>query len=136
MPRGRGKVVIEVSKELRDRIRELAEKHGLLYEDLIWKALDVYTQSNPPVTQGSTQLTQSKVGNTAQSMVGAITQSKKHAPSGPIQVSLWPNDPFWYLIRVGEGLYATEISLNTIQLSKLCNTGLLAEEVCEKAGRL
>ncbi len=75
MPRGRGKVVIEVSKELRDRIRELAEKYGLLYEDLIWKALDVYTRSNPPVTQGSTQLTQSKVGNTTQSMVGAITQS-------------------------------------------------------------
>jgi hypothetical protein len=49
---------------------------------------------------------------------------------------LWPNDPFWYLIRVGEGLYATEISLNTIQLPKLCNTGLLVEEVCEKAGRL
>jgi hypothetical protein len=50
-----------------------------------------------------------------------------------VQVSLWPNDPFWYLIRVGEGLYATEISLNLTQLSKLCTTGLLAEEVCVKA---
>ena len=54
----------------------------------------------------------------------------------PVQVTLWPNDPFWYLIRVGEGLYATEISLNIIQMTKLCNTGLLAAEVCEKAGRL
>jgi hypothetical protein len=57
-------------------------------------------------------------------------------PSGQVQVSLWSNDPFWYLIRVGEGLYATEISLNAMQLSKLCSTGLLAEEVCEKVGRL
>jgi predicted transcriptional regulator len=35
VPRGRGKVTIEVSRELRDRIRELAGKHGLLYEELL-----------------------------------------------------------------------------------------------------
>jgi hypothetical protein len=61
------------------------------------------------------------------------SQADRVTPSGQVQVSLWPNDPFWYLIRVGEGLYATEISLNVIQLSKLCSTGLLAEEVCVKA---
>jgi hypothetical protein len=48
MPRARGKVTIEVSRGLRDRIRELSQKHGLLYEELLWKALD-------PLTQSSTQ---------------------------------------------------------------------------------
>jgi hypothetical protein len=58
VPRGRGKVVIEVSKELRDRIRELSHKYGLLYEELLWKALDTFTQS---ITQSKTQSnTQSK----------------------------------------------------------------------------
>jgi len=72
------------------------------------------------------------------SQADRVTPSPSHRVtlSGQVQVSLWSNDPFWYLIRVGEGLYATEISLNVIQLSKLCSTGLLAEEVCEKAGRL
>jgi hypothetical protein len=45
VPRGRGKVTIEVSRELRDRIRELSQKYGLLYEELLWKALDTLTQS-------------------------------------------------------------------------------------------
>ncbi len=54
MPRGKGKVVMEVSRELRDRIRELAEKHGLLYEELLHKALDAYTQSkSEPHTQSN-----------------------------------------------------------------------------------
>jgi hypothetical protein len=46
MPRARGKVTIEVSRELRDRIRELSQKHGVLYENLLREALDLYTQSN------------------------------------------------------------------------------------------
>jgi hypothetical protein len=67
MPRGRGKVTIEVSRELRDRIRELSHKYGLLYEELLWKAFDTLTQSNTlsntlstkgPITQS---ITQSKV---------------------------------------------------------------------------
>jgi hypothetical protein len=43
MPRGKGKVLIEVSRELRDRIRKLSEKYGLTYEELLWRALDAYT---------------------------------------------------------------------------------------------
>jgi hypothetical protein len=50
-----------------------------------------------------------------------------------VQVTLWQNDPFWHLVRVGEGPHAVEVSLNLVQLTKLCNTGLLAEEVCVKA---
>jgi hypothetical protein len=37
------------------------------------------------------------------------------------------------LIRVGEGFNAIEVSLNRIQMDKLCATGLLVEEVCRKA---
>jgi hypothetical protein len=66
MPRGRGKVVIEVSRELRDRIRELSQKYGLLYEELLWKALDTLTQST----------TQSKGGAFTQSITLSSTQSK------------------------------------------------------------
>jgi hypothetical protein len=55
------------------------------------------------------------------------------APAKPAQVSLWQEDPLWYLIRAGEGPHAVEISLNRLQLTKLCSTGLLAEEVCAKA---
>jgi hypothetical protein len=41
-------------------------------------------------------------------------------------------DYFWWTIRVGEGFNAIEISLNNIQLRKLCQAKLLAQEVCEK----
>jgi predicted transcriptional regulator len=73
VPRGRGKVTIEVSRELRDRIRELSQKYGLLYEELLWKALDTLTQS---ITQSNTlSITQSKGGAFTQSS----TQSKAKA---------------------------------------------------------
>jgi hypothetical protein len=56
MPRARGKVTIEVSRELRDRIRELSQKHGVLYEDLLVEALDLYTRSKEGlITQSNTQ---------------------------------------------------------------------------------
>jgi hypothetical protein len=54
MPRGKGKTVIEVSRELRDRIRELSQKYGVLYEDLLGEALNLYTLSKEGL------LTQSK----------------------------------------------------------------------------
>lgn len=79
VPRGRGKVTIEVSRELRDRIRELSQKHGLLYEELLWKALDAFTQSN---TQSNTQsTTQSKGGAFTLGNTQSITLSKEGAGS-------------------------------------------------------
>jgi hypothetical protein len=59
----------------------------------------------------------------------------KATPSKPVQVTLRQEDPLWILIRAGEGPHAVEISLNRLQLAKLCNAGLLAEEVCAKAPR-
>jgi hypothetical protein len=53
VPRGRGKVTIEVSRGLRDRIRELSQKHGLLYEELLWKALDAFTQNSTRGEEGA-----------------------------------------------------------------------------------
>jgi hypothetical protein len=111
MPRGRGKVTIEVSRELRDRVRELSQRHGVLYEDLLREALDLYAQSK---AQGNTQ---------------SNTQSK--GPPAPVQVRR--SDYMWWTIRVGEGREAIEVSLNTVQLAKLCKAGLLAREVCERA---
>jgi len=108
MPRGRGKVTIEVSRGLRDRIRELSQKHGVLYEDLLREALDLYAMSK----QGL--LTQSN------------TQSK-----GP-QVQVRRRDYMWWTIRVGEGWEAVEVELNTLQIVKLCRARLLAREVCER----
>jgi transposase-like protein len=51
------RITISIDKDVLERIRgltrrhgiavsELAEKHGLLYEELLWRALDAYTQSN------------------------------------------------------------------------------------------
>jgi hypothetical protein len=109
MPRARGKVTIEVSRELRDRIRELSQKHGVLYEDLLGEALDLYAAAKQ----------------------GLLTQSSTQG-RGP-QVQVRKRDYMWWTIRVGEGWEAVEVELNTIQLAKLCKARLLAVEVCERA---
>jgi hypothetical protein len=103
---------VKVRRDFYEELRRLAEERGLSIPALIEEMFKQYTAPS----------------------TGPHTAPSKLQK--PVQVSLWPNDPFWYLIRVGEGLYATEISLNLIQMSKLCATGLLAEEVCEKAERL
>jgi hypothetical protein len=43
VPRAKGTVSIDVSRELRDKIRELSMKLNLSYEELISKALEAYT---------------------------------------------------------------------------------------------
>jgi phosphosulfolactate synthase (CoM biosynthesis protein A) len=109
IPRARGKVVIEVSRELRDRIRELSQKYGVLYEDLLRESLDLYTQSN--------------------------TQSKgwqQDITKAPVHVKR--EDYMRWTIKVGEGFNTIEISLNNMQLEKLCRARLLARVVCKEAG--
>jgi hypothetical protein len=113
MPRGRGKVVIEVSKELRDRIRELSQKYGVLYESLLNEALNLYTQSK----------------------LGEYTQSKgwqQDATKAPVHVKR--EDYMRWTIRVGEGFNTIEISLNNMQLEKLCRARLLPYTVCKEVG--
>jgi len=53
----------------------------------------------------------------------------------PISVKLH-RDQFWFLIRVGRGWDATEISLNLIQAEKLCKTKLLNRSLCLKLAEL
>jgi hypothetical protein len=43
VPRAKGTVSIDVSRELRDKIRELSMKLNLSYEELISKALEAFT---------------------------------------------------------------------------------------------
>jgi hypothetical protein len=43
VPRAKGAVSIDVSRELRDRIRELSVKLNMTYEELISKALEALT---------------------------------------------------------------------------------------------
>jgi hypothetical protein len=110
---------VKVRRGFYEELRRLAEAEGLSVSNLIEEMFKHYTApSNTPSTAPSMP------ARTVPSMV---------TPSKPVQVTLWQNDPFWYLIRVGEGLHAVEISLNSVQLTRLCNTGLLAEEVCVKA---
>jgi hypothetical protein len=53
----------------------------------------------------------------------------------PISVELhW--DQFWFLIRVGRGWDAVEISLNLIQAEKLCRAKLLNRNLCLKMAEL
>jgi hypothetical protein len=102
---------VKVRRDFYEELRRLAEERGLSVPALIEEMFKHYVAPKPR------------------------TDTSPSMPGRRIQVSLWPNNPFWYLVRVGEGLYATEIPLNLMQLTKLCATGLLAEEVCEKAGR-
>jgi hypothetical protein len=107
--------VVKVSDVVYERLMELTRRYNLESPNQLLEKL---------LAEGATL-----------SEADGVTPSKTHrvTPSKQVQVSLWQDDPFWYLIRVGEGFYAAEVSLNTIQMSKLCNTGLLAEEVCRKA---
>ncbi len=121
--RGGGhKRAIEVSEEVYVKLWELARRHNLespgqLLEKLLFEGATL----PPPAVRPQ------------EGKGVAPSQPHRVTPSKPVQVSLWPDDPFWYLIRVGEGLRAIEVSLNLIQMAKLCTTGLLAVEVCEKA---
>jgi hypothetical protein len=111
IPRARGKVLIEVSQGLRDRIKELSQKYGVLYESLLSEALNLYTLSKE----------------------GLPTQSKGlQSDAILVSIRVVKEDYMWWTIRVGEGFNTIEISLNNIQLRKLCQTKLLAKEVCEK----
>jgi hypothetical protein len=56
-------------------------------------------------------------------------------PTSDLSVELhW--DQFWFLIRVGKGWDAVEISLNLVQAEKLCRAKLLNRNLCLKLAEL
>jgi hypothetical protein len=100
MPRARDKVTIEVSRELRDRIRELSQKYGVLYESLLSEALNLYTLSKEGLfTQGNTQ---------------SISQQEQ--PKTKVEVAM--RDYFWWTIRVGEGWNTIETQYRSRNYAK------------------
>jgi hypothetical protein len=108
MPKAKGRVFIEISEALRDKMRELSAKHNLTYEELLSKALQSFTQGH---TLGISQQEQLK------------------------KVEVTKRDYFWWTIKAGEGWNAIEVTLNNIQITKLCQSRLLVREVCEKLER-
>jgi hypothetical protein len=104
--------VVKVSDTVYERLVELIRRYNLESPNQLLEKL---------LTEGVTLLE-----------AGGVTPSKTHRVT-PSKVEVRKRDYFWWTIKVGEGWDAVETDLNTIQLSKLCNTGLLAEEVCRKA---
>jgi hypothetical protein len=96
------KHTIKVSEDVYRRLLELTRKHNLESPNQLLERL----------------------------LAHGVTPSESDRVTPSVEVRR--GDYFWWTIRVGEGLYATEISLNSIQLRKLCQAKLLAIEVCEK----
>jgi hypothetical protein len=117
------KHAIKVSEEVYRRLLELARKHNLespnqLLERLL--AHGVTLSDSDGVTPSVQQAHQNK----------GVTPSQPNRVTPSVEVRR--RDYFWWTIRVGDGWNAIEVSLNNIQLSKLCQAKLLAVEVCEK----
>jgi hypothetical protein len=126
---------VKVRRGFYEELRRLAEGRGLSVPALIEEVFKRCAAPSTATYTGPSIPARAAPGNppSAAPSTPARTDPSKATPSKPAQVSLWQEDPLWYLIRVGEGPHAVEISLNRLQLAKLCNAGLLAEEVCAKA---
>ncbi|MCC5990786.1 MAG: hypothetical protein LM558_04710 [Thermosphaera sp.] len=98
------KHVIKVSDEIYEKLWELTRKHKLESPNQFLEML---------LAQGVTP-----------------SQTDRVTPS----VEVLRRDYFWWTIRVGEGFNTIEISLNNMQLEKLCRARLLAHVVCKEAG--
>ena len=118
---------VKVRRGFYEDLRRLAEERGLSVPALIEEMFKQHVAPSTPAHVAPSTATHTRPSTPARTTPGGV------APAKPAQVSLWQEDPLWYLIRVGEGPRAVEISLNRLQLAKLCDAGLLAEEVCAKA---
>jgi predicted CopG family antitoxin len=105
------KRTIKVSEEVYEKLWELTRKHNLESPNQLLEKL---------LFEGVTLLE-----------AGGVTPSKTHRVT-PSKVEVHKRDYFWWTIKVGEGWDAVETDLNNIQLRKLCQAKLLAQEVCEK----
>jgi hypothetical protein len=98
----------KIRRDIYSKLMELSKREGLGLQELLEKLVKVYEGYREPIS----------------------------TPYGePISVELhW--DQFWFLIRVGRGWGAIEISLNLIQAEKLCKTKLLNRSLCLKLAEL
>jgi len=101
----------KIRRDIYSRLVELSRREGLGLQELLEKLIEVY--------EGCGQPTSAPCGE----------------PTPDLSVELhW--DQFWFLIRVGRGWDAVEISLNLIQAEKLCKAKLLNRDLCLKMAEL
>jgi len=101
----------KIRRDIYTKLVELSKREGLGLQDLLAKLIKVYERCGQP------------------------TSTPYGEPISDLSVELhW--DQFWFLIRVGKGWDATEISLNLIQAEKLCKTKLLNRSLCLKMAEL
>jgi hypothetical protein len=101
----------KIRRDIYSRLVGLSRREGLGLQELLEKLIEVY--------EGCGQPTSAPCGE----------------PTSDLSVELhW--DHFWFLIRVGRGWNAVEISLNLIQAEKLCRAKLLDRSLCLKMAEL
>jgi hypothetical protein len=101
----------KIRRDIYSRLVELSRREGLGLQELLEKLIKVY--------KGCGQPTSTLCGE----------------PTSDFTVELhW--DQLWFLIRVGRGWGAVEISLNLIQAEKLCKAKLLDRSLCLKMAEL
>jgi hypothetical protein len=111
---------VKVRRDFYEELRKLAEDRGLSVPALIEDMLKHYTAPSKPA-------------HTAPRYTQNITQGRGlQLDVITVPVRITKENYMWWTIRVGEGFNAIEISLNNIQLRKLCQAKLLAQEICEK----
>jgi hypothetical protein len=101
----------KIRRDIYSRLVELSRREGLGLQELLEKLIEVY--------EGCGQPTSAQCGE----------------PTSGLSVKLhW--DQFWFLVRVGRGWGAVEISLNLIQAEKLCRAKLLDRSLCLRMAEL
>jgi hypothetical protein len=101
----------KIRRDVYSKLVELSRREGLGLQELLEKLIEVH--------KGCGQPTLAPCGE----------------PTPDLSVELhW--DQFWFLIRVGRGWGAVEISLNLIQAEKLCRAKLLDRSLCLKLAEL
>jgi len=101
----------KIRRDIYSRLVELSRREGLGLQELLEKLIEVYEGCGQP------------------------TSAPRGEPTPDLSVELhW--DQFWFLVRIGRGWGAVEISLNLIQAEKLCKAKLLDRSLCLKMAEL
>jgi hypothetical protein len=101
----------KIRRDIYSKLVELSKREGLGLQELLEKLIKVYEGCREPTSRPCGE------------------------PTSDFTVELhW--DQFWFLIRVGRGWNAVEISLNLVQAEKLCRAKLLDRSLCLKMAEL